>query len=91
LGKIDANQPRKPNKIKIVYKLPTREDRPDDEVWAEMLKNQAPLTFSKPEPKAPRLAKKKQPNGSKFEKEKQDTRGIPAEALAAIEQPVAWP
>ncbi len=31
LGEIDANQPRMPTKIKIVYKLPTREDRPDDE------------------------------------------------------------
>ena len=67
MGEIDASQPRKPTEIKIVYKLPTREDRPDDEAWAEMLKNQAPPTFSKPEPKAPRLAKKKQPNGPKSE------------------------
>lgn len=85
------NQQRKPTEIKIGDKLPTSDDKPDDEVWAEMLKNQAPPTFSKPEPKVPRLAKKKQPNGPKSEKEKQDTRGIPAEVLAAIEQPVAWP
>jgi hypothetical protein len=55
LKEINANQQSKPTKVKINYKLPTREEEPDDKAWAEMLKNQAPSTAEPPPPTMPPL------------------------------------
>ncbi len=50
MKEINANQQSKPTKVNINYKLLTREEEPDDEAWAEMLKNRAPPTTEPPLP-----------------------------------------